>query len=356
MNKIVEKAIDHCIQHKFLSVDLSGFSFLGLLLQHRIQDIWFQNNVTISNEALMIKHANTSKPLSEELLQILQESKSLVELNAGVSLASISVSDRKNSSAMPPKTIEDLTRNMPLTYLNLHTFTHPSQKIDCFTLFQKKRRYWWKSFLHQPELLRIHNISNPGPLVDQRIEIRSPFLGDDLNSPLEVISIWKPEIFDKLEVDDNLKASIKFKDSKNEKKTTWPCLITSQTTLEPATLFCLIDAYTSNKSTSSLILHHSLAPYTVGVLVDGGSTDMKLLRDLRRLLAIKLNNLKISVLPSGAKWNISQCDARGLPYLILLGDSTLDNGICHLRNRDTTLKEEVHVSDVVQRLNTVLKK
>lgn len=89
---------------------------------------------------------------------------------------------------------------------------------------------------------------------------------------------------------------------------------------------------------SSLILHHSLAPYTVGVLVDGGSTDMKLLRDLRRLLAIKLNNLKISVLPSGAKWNISQCDARGLPYLILLGDSTLDNGICHLRNRDTTLK------------------
>jgi len=39
-----------------------------------------------------------------------------------------------------------------------------------------------------------------------------------------------------------------FKDVKDQKKTTWPCLITSQTILEPATLFCLIDAYTVNKN------------------------------------------------------------------------------------------------------------
>nr|CAG4642546.1 EOG090X076T [Evadne anonyx] len=189
-----------------------------------------------------------------------------------------------------------------------------------------------------------------------RIEVRSLVLEDSPNNPLEIISVWKPEIFEQLEADENLKTSIKFKDTKNEKKTTWPCLITSRTTLEPATLFCLIDAYTSNKNTSSLVLHHSLAPYAVGVLVDGASTDMKQLQDLRRLFTIKLNNLKISVLPSGANWNTPQCDARGLPYLILLSDSTLENGICHLRNRDTTLKEEVHVSDVVQRLHTVLKK
>jgi len=356
MNKIVEKAIDHCIHHKFLSADLSKFSFLGLLLQHRIQDNWFQNNVTVSNEALMIKDVNASQPLSVDLLQILQESKSLVEPNAGISFASISVTDKKNGSKILPKTIEDLIEAMPLTCLNLHTFAHPSQKIDHFTLFQKKRRSWWKSFLHQPELIKIHNVSNPGPLVEQRIEVGSSILGGKSNNPLEVISIWKPEVFDQLEADEKLKSSIMFKDVNNQKKTTWPCLITSQTTLEPATLFCLIDAFTSNKNISSLVLHHSLAPFTVGVAVGDPSTEMKQLQDLRRLLTIKLNNLKISVLPSSAKWNTSECDARGLPYLILLDDSTLENGICHLRNRDTTLKEEVHVSDVVQRLHTVLKK
>jgi len=356
MYKTVEKAIDHCIQHKFLSVDLSRFSFLGLLLQHRIQDIWFQNNVTVSNEALMVENVKANQPLSVELLQILQESKALIEPNAGISFASVSTSGKENRPETRPKTIDDLMKAMHTTCLNLHTFIHPSQKIDHFTSFQKKRRYWWKSFLHQPELIKIHNVPNPGPLVEQRIEVGSSLLGDSLNNPLEVISIWKPDIFDTLEADKKLKAGIMFKDVKDQKKTTWPCLITSQTILEPATLFCLIDAYTVNKNISSLVLHHSLAPYTVGISVDGVSTETKQLQDLSRLLTIKLNHLKISVLPSSAKWNTSQCDARGLPYLILLDDSTLENGICHLRNRNTTLKEEVHISDVVQRLQIVLKK
>ena len=200
MYKTVEKAIDHCIQHKFLSVDPSRFSFLGLLLQHRIQDIWFQNNVTVSNEALMVENVKANQPLSVELLQILQESKALIEPNAGISFASVSTSGKENRPETRPKTIDDLMKAMHTTCLNLHTFIHPSQKIDHFTSFQKKRRYWWKSFLHQPELIKIHNVPNPGPLVEQRIEVGSSLLGDSLNNPLEVISIWKPDIFDTLEV------------------------------------------------------------------------------------------------------------------------------------------------------------
>jgi len=307
----------------------------------------------MSNDALMIKDLNTSNPLSVELLQILIESRSLIESNARISFASISVTESGNKATEIPQTIEDLIEAMPSTHLNLHTFTHPSKKIDDFTLLQKKRRHWWKSFLQQPELVKIHNVPNPDSLMEQRIEVGSYVLGD---SPLEVITMWKPDIFEKLEAEDNLKTSIMFKDLKNQEKTTWPCLITSRTTLEPAALFFLLDAFTSNDKFSSLFLHHSLAPYAVGVLVDNQSTQLKQLQDLRRLFTIKLNNLKISVLPAGAQWSMSQCDARALPYLILLDDSTLENGVCCLRNRDTTLKEEVHVSDVVQRLFNVLKK
>lgn len=39
-------------------------------------------------------------------------------------------------------------------------------------------------------------------------------------------------------------------------------------------------------------------------------------------------------------------DNIGIPYGILLEDSTLDTGFLHLRNRDTTLHEQVHISRI----------
>lgn len=87
-----------------------------------------------------------------------------------------------------------------------------------------------------------------------------------------------------------------------------------------------------------LSLHKSLAPYAVGVVFEGSPTRAVELEDLRRLMSLEFQQSKIPVLPLSAAWTIPQCDARGLPYLIFLSDSTLEQGICGLRSRDTSLQ------------------
>lgn len=97
---------------------------------------------------------------------------------------------------------------------------------------------------------------------------------------------------------------------------------------------------------SVLSLHKSLAPYGVGIIVDGTPTKTTELQDLRRFMSLDFKQSRISVLPLSAGWTINQCDARGVPYLIVLSDSTLEQGICGLRSRDTSL--QVTAIEVIQ--------
>ena len=132
-------------------------------------------------------------------------------------------------------------------------------------------------------------------------------------------------------------------------------------------------------SSATLSLHNSLAPYSVGVAVGIEAENsliksplrLEELHNLQRLICLKLSQQRqISVLPLSSSWSIPQCDARAVPYTIMLTDETLEQGICSLRSRDTTLKvknffnlnslnysyyftiyfqEQVHVSEIVER-------
>lgn len=48
-------------------------------------------------------------------------------------------------------------------------------------------------------------------------------------------------------------------------------------------------------------------------------------------------------------------DEIGTPYCITILESTLSNGVVALRNRDTTLQEFIHISDVFKTLQSHLK-
>lgn len=39
-------------------------------------------------------------------------------------------------------------------------------------------------------------------------------------------------------------------------------------------------------------------------------------------------------------------DSIGIPYLLIIGDKTLETGLLRLRSRDTTLCETIHISDI----------
>ena len=95
---------------------------------------------------------------------------------------------------------------------------------------------------------------------------------------------------------------------------------------------------------ATLSLHKHIAPYSVAVKIDEMSSDQGLeeLQKLQRLICLKLSQQRrISVLPSTNKWTITQCDARAIPYTILLTSETLKQGVCNLRFRDTCLKVSI---------------
>lgn len=80
----------------------------------------------------------------------------------------------------------------------------------------------------------------------------------------------------------------------------------------------------------------------INAIVDKETTEE--LKQLATYLCKKLrtNNVSSLLLPSSSKVLLEQqflqYDELGVPYTIMLNESTLKNGIAYLRSRDTTLK------------------
>lgn len=190
-NKIVE----HCIKHKFLNPNHNQFAFLGDALQHRIEQEWLANNVTLNNNALYI-NSDSITHFNVKLLELFTQASAFMGSDTSISLASLTRSQKVGSTVKEPNKVSELLDSLPQTLLNLCTLSHPAHKIDEFTRLQKARRRWWKSYLQQPVLLNTTAVDlEDDPFLEQRIEFNSTAMGPE---PMEVLRIYKPEVFESL--------------------------------------------------------------------------------------------------------------------------------------------------------------
>ncbi|XP_056405794.1 DNA polymerase subunit gamma-2, mitochondrial isoform X2 [Hyla sarda] len=98
-----------------------------------------------------------------------------------------------------------------------------------------------------------------------------------------------------------------------------------------------------------LRIHPSLAPIKVAVdLGKGPAVDLRL---VGQELSSELRKSGISVWPgyldtvqTPMEQVFTKYDEMGVLFTVLVSDVTLESGLLHLRNRDTTIKETVHVS------------
>ncbi|CAG9584452.1 unnamed protein product [Danaus chrysippus] len=118
--------------------------------------------------------------------------------------------------------------------------------------------------------------------------------------------------------------------------------------LETALITLLMDGLTN--ATSYLKLHNSMAPYKISFALDNQDPkNTPTLKDLSSLLHSKLSLRDISAwlpdftlsLQSQVKENLEM----GITYTAILNDNTLVDGIFHLLNSSTMLKEQVHIYD-----------
>ncbi|KAI4456913.1 glycyl-trna synthetase/dna polymerase subunit gamma-2 [Holotrichia oblita] len=120
----------------------------------------------------------------------------------------------------------------------------------------------------------------------------------------------------------------------------------------------LCDAYEEpNEKVDGRLLfrfHRKLSPYKVSFAlpkVNVSSVNEDLIQlSLYLCKKLRANNVSSLLLPTSSQntleYQWSQYDQMGIPYNILINQSTLTNGIIQLRSRDTTLKEQVHISEL----------
>lgn len=111
-------------------------------------------------------------------------------------------------------------------------------------------------------------------------------------------------------------------------------------------LALLCDSHMLDKSTSAYI-HPKLSPYktTFQIEKQRNETDVE---DLNRFVLYLNNTLRakgISTILTNTEQIVEMCL---IPFIVSVNRTSLKKGIVHVKNRSTTLKEAVHISDLVK--------
>ncbi|KAF7286111.1 hypothetical protein GWI33_007759 [Rhynchophorus ferrugineus] len=233
--------------------------------------------------------------------------------------------------------------------LNSTIFLPANDSLPFFHKWQKQRRMWWRKFS-----------PNPGrySLTDIKIDNKS-FQSVDIVAKYS----WGNQIVERLYISPNCDNADEFK---KHNKTIEACKVVSEVSLNSLFLNTICDAYEESEykgnSRTFFRFHRKLAPYRISLTLAASSPETKdELNDLALYLTKQLRANNVSTLYlfnrtcSASKDSWVQFDELGIPYNVALDENTLKNGVIFLRSRDTTLKEEVHVSELISYVNQLFK-
>ena len=104
------------------------------------------------------------------------------------------------------------------------------------------------------------------------------------------------------------------------------------------------------------MLNRKLAPYQclVTCLHKGNEKNLSDLKDLQTHIMLKLQKSGLRVYeekfttnsPNDLHSQLALADHMGIPYSLILAENSLQKGLIQLRNRDTSLEETIHISDI----------
>ena len=213
-------------------------------------------------------------------------------------------------------------------------FVNPSVSREFFQKMQRQRKIWWMKFSSSPGRFYI---SNP---VDNSVSIKSKF--DFENFHLEKIEVL------------NSVVGLGLKDGKIQKEISVDEIKTSLC-LDNSCLGILLDAVDSSEN-HALCLSRKLAPFKCSLMTFSQDPDeISELKELANHIANVLRKSEIAVLNTPKsnftceeklKSEFLCMDRIGVPFCIVLKEQSLQNGLFHLRNRDTSVSETIHISDL----------
>lgn len=227
-------------------------------------------------------------------------------------------------------------------------FVSNSFSNESFYHMQRQHKIWWMKYGAYPGKYRIS---------DQKSDPKFKFVNIQSTVTDHLFNVESFKLF-------SLKDCIKDKEvlgnflSKipNHKKEVLPDVIKTVVDLNAATMALLFDAV--NLTDYYTAFHRRIAPYQLSIVCNGSKEYSDGLKDLARYVELLimetepriqvLNELKHQAYDEDRKLDklFNVYDTIGIPYNLVLDDNSIDDGFLQLRNRNTTLSEKVHLSDV----------
>lgn len=231
-------------------------------------------------------------------------------------------------------------------------FVSGSFSQETFYHIQRQHKIWFMKYGSYPGVYKIS---------DQKVEPRFKLVSiqssvhDTYDHNVEKFKLYtlKDNVDDKETLEKYLART------PNREKEIIPDVIECTIDLQIAAMSLLFDA--ANLSEYYTALHRRIAPYQVALIPKGDREHSKDLDALAKYIEVLVEKAepKIKVLNELHAHNYDEIqleekfkayDEIGIPYNILLNEKALKDGLFELRNRNTTLSETIHLSDVTDYL------
>lgn len=240
------------------------------------------------------------------------------------------------------KTLENSFFKFPHhMFIKTHYFVHGSRVQETFYQLQRQHKIWWRQIGTSPGRYSIS---------DQKSDAQGSFvkIRSNILEGHEAIDVERLGIFSLKDVIDKTNLTSFMCNVPNRKKDILPEVIESSIDLHSASLALLLDA--DQLSPDFLALHRRSAPYHIALIINGSN---KLLISLARFIELLIRETEPSIeifkqleIEENCEKQLMSLDQIGIPYVIILDDKALENGLFKLRNRNTTLSEIIHLSNI----------
>ncbi|XP_071954103.1 DNA polymerase subunit gamma-2, mitochondrial-like [Antedon mediterranea] len=237
------------------------------------------------------------------------------------------------------------------TEMSVNFFTPPKESSQWLYSWQKERLQWWRKFSGTPSLFSV-SVQEDAKAAD--IMFQFPW-GVEV---IERIANRGSKILEDIYKDTKKNIQGKFK-----KRFVTPNIIEIVAGLDAGVFAYLVEAVQqkqikdSNGKTISrkiLRLHRRLAPIKVAVVPSKPDREIKELAEYlsKEFCQAGIKVFHIGETPISLDKEFFRFDEMGIPFIVVIDKETLKTGVTEIRNRDTTLKQQVHITgvkDIIQK-------
>ncbi|XP_044760094.1 DNA polymerase subunit gamma-2, mitochondrial [Coccinella septempunctata] len=362
------KIIDFCVKNGFLKLTENSLpneiqievGLPGALLEENLKREWFDNFLN-SKEIPVFYNKGDFKDTYIQAKKLMMNVMpfGIIELKSFVNK-----SRNKENSLLIGTDSSELSSSFSDYFMNdsrlLYTiFLPPTTANQSFHQIQRQRKIWWRKISASPGRYTLGDIQNGETTLDasySSVNIYAKYP-------------WGNQLLESIKSYSNRYPGLSHADSliRDGRKEVPAVYIQCETSLSNLFLNSLCDAYEEpvfqGEKRPLLRFHRKIAPFKISFSLPS-SSNTELFKELQGLALyltklLRNNYITTLLLPSNARKTLDaqykQYDELGIPFNVHLNEATLKDGIAWLRSRDTTLKEQVHVAELVRYIEKIYK-